>query len=196
MPHPGGSWRPQGHPATRPHEYVRGGTCKLLTLFHPATGQVHIRPVGSCTNPVLHGWLKETLAAIVAALPVRAEPADPAAARAAWGLWQEGLTERSALPEPLPPLRLLLVWDNLAGHKSAEMVLWLCRHGTCRSNPLAALSELAESIPRILKRRTLDPHPLSPAGNRRLVQHSHRLAPPPTPFLFPSSAGNGAQASW
>ena len=28
VPHPGGSWRPQGQPATRPHEYVRGGTLK------------------------------------------------------------------------------------------------------------------------------------------------------------------------
>jgi hypothetical protein len=68
VPPPGGSWRPQGRPATRPHEYVRGGTCKLLTLFHPATGHVHLQPVGSCTNPVLHGWLKERLATMVATL--------------------------------------------------------------------------------------------------------------------------------
>ena len=75
VPHPGGAWRPCGHPATRPHEHVRGGTCKLPALFHSATGQVHLQPVGSCTNPVLHGWLKERLTAIVAALPTCAEPA-------------------------------------------------------------------------------------------------------------------------
>ena len=27
----------------------------------------------------------------------------------------------------LPPLRLLLVWSNLTGHKTSE--LWLCAHG-------------------------------------------------------------------
>ena len=44
VPHPGYSWQPQGHPATQPHEYVRGGTAKILTLFHPATGQVRLQP--------------------------------------------------------------------------------------------------------------------------------------------------------
>jgi hypothetical protein len=24
---------------------------------------------------------------------------------------------------------MLLVWDNLTGHKSVGMVLWLCQHG-------------------------------------------------------------------
>src|SRR3954463_9800700 len=60
--------------ATRPHGYVRGGTCKVLTLFHPATGQVHLQPVSSCTNPILHGWLKERLGVILAALPAPAAP--------------------------------------------------------------------------------------------------------------------------
>ena len=121
VPHPGGSWRPRGRPATRPHEYVRGGTCKLLTLFHPATGHVHLQPVSSCTNPVLHGWLKERLATIAATLPAPAAPADAAATRSAWEAWQDGLAECFALPAELPPLRMLLVWDNLAGHKNAEM---------------------------------------------------------------------------
>jgi hypothetical protein len=58
VPHPGCGWWPQGQPATQPHEYVRGGTGKILTLLHPATGQVHIQPVTSCTNPVLHGCLE------------------------------------------------------------------------------------------------------------------------------------------
>ena len=188
MPHAGNGWRPQGHPATRPHEYIRGGTCKILTLFHPATGRVHLRPVGSCTNPVLHGWLKERLAAIVAALPVRAEPADPAATRAAWGIWQEGLTERFTLPEPLPPLRRLLVWDNLTGHKSAEMVLWLCRHGIMPLSTPRGGSWLnrAEAIPRGLTRRTLDgQHPRSPAEIGAWFEQTARAwNRRPTPFLW------------
>src|SRR3954468_9364814 len=39
VPHSGVSWHPRGQPATQPHEYIRGGTTKILTLFHPATGQ-------------------------------------------------------------------------------------------------------------------------------------------------------------
>ena len=109
---------------------MRQGTTKILTLFHPATGQVWVRPAGRGTNAVLHGWLKETLAAVVAALPAGAEAtSDPAAVRASWQAWQQGLAVPFALPEQLPPLRVLLVWDNLAGHKTPEMVLWLCRHG-------------------------------------------------------------------
>jgi hypothetical protein len=55
VPHPGSSWQPHRRPATQPHEYIRGGTCNLLTLFHPATGQVPLQPVSHRTNPVLHG---------------------------------------------------------------------------------------------------------------------------------------------
>ena len=129
VPHPGSSWRPHGQPATQPHEYVRGGTTKILTLFHPATGQVYLQPVTSCTNSVLHGWLKTELAAILARLPTPSEPADAAVTQAAWQVWQDGLTAPFTLPEQLPLLRLLLVWDNLAGHKNTDMVLWLCQHG-------------------------------------------------------------------
>ncbi len=68
-PYPGASWEPRGRPSRRPHEYVRRGTAKLLTLFHPATGEVRIRGVRSATNEVLHPWLKEQLAEILASQP-------------------------------------------------------------------------------------------------------------------------------
>jgi hypothetical protein len=32
-PYPGSSWEPEGHPNRQPHEYIRNGTAKLLTLF-------------------------------------------------------------------------------------------------------------------------------------------------------------------
>jgi hypothetical protein len=105
VPQPGSSWQPQGQPATRPHEYVRGGTCKILTLFHPATGQVYLQPVGSCTNPVLHGWLKERLEVILATMPPPAAPPDAAVTRRAWETWQDGLAEGFTLPTELPLLR-------------------------------------------------------------------------------------------
>jgi hypothetical protein len=31
--------------------------------------------------------------------------------------------------EPLPALRLILIWDNLAGHLSCNIVRWLLQHG-------------------------------------------------------------------
>ena len=188
MPHPGRDWRPRGEPATQPHEYVRGGTSKILTLFHPASGRVRIRPTAGCTNLVLHGWLKEELAAIVAALPAPAKPVDAAAIRAAWRVWQDGLTERFTLPEELPPLRVLLVWDNLAGHKSAEMVVWLCRHGVMPLyTPLGgSWLNMAESIQRVLKRRALEgQHPRTPAEiGTWFEQTAQAWNRQPTPFLW------------
>jgi transposase len=188
VPQPGSSWRPQGQPTIRPHEYVRGGTCKILTLFHPATGQVHLRPVGSCTNPVLHGWLKERLAMILAALPAPAAPPGAAVTRGAWEAWQDGLAERFTLPAELPPLRMLLVWDNLTGHKSAEMVAWLRRHGVMPLyTPLGgSWLNMAESIQRILKRRALEgQHPQSPAEIGGWFEQTARAwNRQPTPFSW------------
>ena len=48
---------------------------------------------------------------------------------AAWEQWQQGLTKRITLPALLPLLRLLLVWDNLKGHVTPALVLWLFSHG-------------------------------------------------------------------
>ena len=61
MPHPGQSWQP--------HEYVRNGTAKLLTLFHPASGHIRVEGATTCPNEVLHGWLKRELTEVLAALP-------------------------------------------------------------------------------------------------------------------------------
>jgi hypothetical protein len=47
IPQPGARWQPVGHPARYPHEHVRNGTAKLLTLSHPATGQVRVKGVTS-----------------------------------------------------------------------------------------------------------------------------------------------------
>jgi DDE superfamily endonuclease len=167
---------------------VREGTIKVLTLLQPATGQVRVQPAASCTNMVLHGWLTVTLDGIVAALPVAAEPGDAAVTRAAWQAWQEGLALRFTLPEQLPPLRMLLVWDNLAGHRTPEMVLWLCQHGIMPLyTPLGgSWLNMAESIQRILKRRALDgQQPQKPgeigAWFEQAARHWNRQ---PTPFVW------------
>ena len=83
VPHPGASWRPRDHPAQQPHEYIRGGTTKILTLFHPATGQVRLQPAARGTNAVRHPWLRERLSAILAALPRAGSAQDAAGTQAA-----------------------------------------------------------------------------------------------------------------
>lgn len=65
----GASWEPEGQPARQAHEYLPDGTAKLLTLLHPATGQVRVQGVTSSTNAVLHSWLKVELTSILAATP-------------------------------------------------------------------------------------------------------------------------------
>ena len=49
----------------QPHEYLRDGGAKLMTLFHPATGEVRAKGVLSVTNAVLHPWLQEQLLSIL-----------------------------------------------------------------------------------------------------------------------------------
>src|SRR5918994_2736603 len=65
IPQPGPSWQAEGSPSRRSHEYLRGGTAKLLTLFRPATGEVRAEPVEHATNALLHPWLKQELTAIL-----------------------------------------------------------------------------------------------------------------------------------
>ncbi|NIL98064.1 MAG: transposase, partial [Planctomycetales bacterium] len=56
---------------------MRNGTAKLLTLFHPADGQVRVKGVTSCPNTVLHPWLKQELTEILATLPQPAQLLEP-----------------------------------------------------------------------------------------------------------------------
>ena len=187
IPYAGQSWRPEGDPACQPHEYLRDGTAKAPTLFRPADGRVRVKGVTSCPNAVLHPWLKRELAEILAAMP--GPPAEPAAGwRAAWERWREGLSIRPTLPRDLPPLRMLLVLDNLAGHKTAELVRWLFAHGIM---PLytpvgGSWLNMAESLQRILKRRALGgqyPTDTAPIIARFEATARHWDAAP-TPFVW------------
>jgi hypothetical protein len=125
----------------------------LLTLFHPADGQVRARSVEQATNAVLHPWLKRELCQILADLP---EPTAEQAAcfGRAWADW--GLEEEAWL-YGWPPLRLILVWDNLAGPSSAEMVAWCHHQGVLPLyTPLGgSWLNMAESVQRILVHRAL-----------------------------------------
>ncbi|MGL4617636.1 MAG: hypothetical protein ACRCZS_01040 [Chroococcidiopsis sp.] len=48
-----------------------------MTLFHPSSGQMRVKGVTSCTNAVLHGWLKQELASVVQSLPTPARLLKP-----------------------------------------------------------------------------------------------------------------------
>ena len=134
---------------------MRGGTAKLLTLFRPATGELRAKGVTDATNAVLHPWLQEELTAVLATLPPVVLPEAERPPLARWSTWL-GREPR----EPLPPLRLVLIWDNLAGHLSWPIVRWLFRHGVMALyTPLSgSWLNLAESIQRIIVRRALDGH--------------------------------------
>ena len=103
----------------------------------------------------MHPWLEAELSAILAAMP---EPTErpPEENRRCWERWQEGLTVRISLPTE-PPLRLLLVLDNLTGHYTAAFVRRLFAHGIMPlyTPPSGSYLNMAESIQRILKRRAL-----------------------------------------
>lgn len=188
IPQRGESWRPQDQPLRQPHEYVRNGTAKLLTLFHPDTGQVRVKGVTSCTNAVLHPWLKGELTAILAELPSPQEKLAAKENRALWERWRDGLTVRFGLLEDLPPLRMLLIWDNLAGHKTPDLVCWLMHQGIMPLyTPLGgSWLNMAESIQRILVRRALSgQHPKHPAEIIDWLEATARgWNQAPTPFVW------------
>jgi transposase len=157
-PYLGNSWGPEANPKRLPHEYIKDGIAKLMTLFHPATGQVQVKGVLSCTNDVLHPWMKETLTDILSTWPAPVEVLETEANRTLWERWFEGLSKHAPLPDELPPLRGLLIIDNLAGHKTPDFVQWLFGQGIIPLyTPLGgSWLNMAESIQRILQRRALD----------------------------------------
>ncbi len=159
--HTGASGQPTGVPVRQPHEYVRGGTVKLLTLFRPASGEVRAQGTTNVPNTVRHPWLQGEPAQVLDGRPPVPPPQDwsPLCQWAAW----LGHAPR----EPLPPLRLLLVWDNLAGHTSWPMVHWLFEHGVMpRYTPRSgSWLNMAGSLQRILVPRALaGQHPQSQAA--------------------------------
>jgi hypothetical protein len=159
IPQPGAGWAALGEPARQPHEYVRGGTAKLLTLFRPATGELRAVGVAHAANAVLHPWLQAELTHVLATLPPVAIPEGERPPLGQWATWL-GHEPR----ELLPPLRLLLIWDNLAGHLSWSIVRWLLQHGIMPlyTPPGGSWLNLAEPIRRIIVRRALaGQHPQS-----------------------------------
>ena len=129
-----------------------------MTLFHPASGILYAKGTHRCRNAELHPWMREQLGQIVKQLPAIEDTLSLEERRASWKRWQEGLTWPITLPKELPQLRILLVLDNLAGHRTPSFVLWLFAHGIMPLyTPLSgSWLNMAESIQRIIKRRALE----------------------------------------
>lgn len=153
LPHEGASWQQKGKPKRQPHEYIRGGTAKLLTLFRPTTGELRAKGVKQTTNAILHPWLKDHITDILAQLDTILPQQGSVCAEGDW----EGWFERKLMVQ-LPPIRMILIWDNLAGHKNYELWKWLVAHGVMPLfTPLGgSWLNMAESVQRIIVRRALD----------------------------------------
>jgi len=158
----------------------------MLTLFHPATGQVRVKGVTSTPNVVLHTWLKTELTAILAHLPQPPLSLD-AAQVALWERWL-GHPVSDRFRAELPPLRMLLIMDNLAGHKTPEFVVWLFQQGIVPLyTPLGgSWLNMTESVQRILKRRALDgQYPTTPQAIIDWLEATARgWNADPTPFVW------------
>lgn len=158
IPHAGVHWYRVGHPKGLPHEYTREGTAKLLTLFRPKTGEVRAKGVLTTPNAILHPWLKEELTQILKPiLREEAETSKPAESERPVGArWRTWLWPHER-DEGLPPLRILLIWDNLAGHLSPDLMGWLFQQGIMPLyTPLGgSWLNMAESVQRIIVGRAL-----------------------------------------
>jgi hypothetical protein len=184
IPQPGAGWFPHGSPGRQPHEYVRGDTAKLLTLFRPATGEVRAIGVTHAPNAVLHPWLRGELTAILHTLPDASPQVASASFIPDWWGRRQSLTDRY----DDRPLRLILIWDNLAGHKSVDLVCWLCARGILPLyTPLSgSWLNMAESLQRIVVRRALaGQHPQSSAETIGWLEETVAgWNAEPTPFVW------------
>lgn len=156
IPLPGTSWKPEGEPARQAHQYVRGKTAKFLTLFRPATGELRAEPVDASTNAILHPWLKKELETILNQCP-------PAPGLAHEGKrWQDWNCYPSAdqLDRWFPPIRVLLILDNLMGHRSRDLTQWCAEHSIrlLYTPNAGSWLNMAESVQRIIVRRALEGH--------------------------------------
>lgn len=174
-----------GAPAHRPRACIRGGTAKPLTLSRPATGTARADPVAGAPNAIPHPWLRAEAAATLAESPPVPDPAAPARPGASWR-WGQG--DPPAWPADPPPVRLLLVWDDPAGHRTPALEAWSVERGVwLLPTPLGGpWSNLAEAIQRIPVRRVPDgQHPTgAQEGRTWLTDQVTGWNADPTPFAW------------
>jgi hypothetical protein len=110
-------------------------------------------------NAVLHPWLQGELEQILAELPAVPASEWGDGSRPAGHWWSDWgwSDEQIGHWRDLPPIRMILVWDNLTGHHSWELVRWCVERGILLLyTPLGgSWLNMAESLLRILTRRAL-----------------------------------------
>jgi hypothetical protein len=130
----------------------------MMTLFRPSTGILNAKGVLSVTNAVLHPWLKAQLGEMLAEIEKKHPRAElpPEAERAQYAQWKTWLWPQESA-EGLPPLRIILVLDNLAGHLSHDLVRWFFQQGVMPLYTPVGSSwlNMAESVQRIIVPRAL-----------------------------------------
>jgi transposase len=114
---------------------------------------VRAEAVEHATNAVLHPWLKQQLSEILDQCPP--PPPEPTPGRC-WDDW-DWHEEAHLMDGHFPPVRVLLVWDNLKGHYTLELVQWCAERGIALLyTPLGgSWLNMTESVQRILVRRAL-----------------------------------------
>ena len=118
-------------------------------------------------NTVLHPWLQAELPGCWRRGPRGRRAGRERGRRARWATWL-GREPRTTLP----PLRLILVWDNLAGHLSWAIVRWLFQHGVMPLyTPLSgSWLNMAEAEQRIIAGRALAGSSRERSGGHRVVR--------------------------
>jgi hypothetical protein len=168
---------------------TNAGTATLLTLFRPATGELRAKGVLSAPNAIVHPWLKEQLGEVLAEIE-KQQPAGslpPEAERPLYAQWEAWLGHPSRNPS-LPPFRIVLVLDTLAGHLSSDLVGWFFAHGVMPlSTPIGgSWLKMAESVQRIIVPRALAGH--HPKNAQEVIEWvEHTVAgwnQHPTPFVW------------
>jgi hypothetical protein len=160
----------------------------MLTLFRPATGELRAKGVLSAPNVVLHPWLIEQLTEILAEIEKQHPAASlpPEEERPVCARWETWLGHPPRNPEP--PLRIVLVLDNLAGHRSYDLVRWFFDHGVMPLyTPIGgSWLNMAESVQRIIVSRALSGQ--HPKDAKQVIEWLEQTVAgwnaDPTPFVW------------
>jgi len=140
--------------------------------------------VTQTTNVVLHPWLKEQLTQILEQCPPSPQEATPGRRWSDWDYHEDAYL----LDQHLPPVRVLLIWDNLKGHYTLDLVQWCAQRGIAPLyTPLGgSWLNLTESVQRILVHRALaGQHPQNAVEIMEWLAATVRgWNANPTPFLW------------
>jgi hypothetical protein len=112
----------------------------------------------SAPHVVLHPWLQQELTPVLADIE-KQQPSEswpPEEQRPFAAQWRTWLRPHESA-ETLPPFRIVLIWDNVAGHLTSDLVIWLFHHGVMPLSPPLSGSwlKMAESVQRIMVPRAL-----------------------------------------